>query len=210
MALRSPTSRAFYQRTRDLHLYAGLFVSPFVLVYAISAIVLNHAVLPWGSRQAPPVRSDTVRVAVVDGENSLAVAAQVRRQIGVRGEIGFVSRKPGSPRLSFPIQTPGRTTRVQVDLSAGRATLEQRESGAWDAMIYLHKMPGPHNANIRGNWLFTRLWGWLADTTVYALLFLSASGVYLWTALRADRRTGLLLLGAGVLTFALLVLAVVA
>ena len=203
-------AKSFYRRTRDLHLYVGLFLSPFVLVYAVSAILLNHAALPWGSRAGPPLASHTIRVAVVDGENSLDVAAQVRRQIGVRGEIGFVSRKPGSPRLSFPIETPGRTTRVRVDLAAGTATLERRESGVWDALIYLHKMPGPHNANIRGNWLFTRLWGWLADGAVYALLFLSASGIYLWTALKADRRTGLVFLGAGVLSFALLVLAVVA
>lgn len=210
MPVRTPTSRALYRRTRDLHLYAGLFVSPFVLVYAISAILLNHATLPWGSRTAPPAQTRTVRVAVHDTADALAAAAEVRRQIGVRGEIGFVSRKPGSARLAFPIESPGRTTRVRVDLSTGLATVERHESGPWDALVYLHKMPGPHNASIRGNWLFTRLWRWLADGTVYALLFLSASGVYLWTALRADRRTGLLFLGAGVLSFALLVAAVVA
>jgi hypothetical protein len=71
-------------------------------------------------------------------------------------------------------------------------------------------MPGPHNANIRGNWPFTRLWGWLADTTVYLLLFLSATGVYLWTALRAERRAGLVVLGAGALSFAVIVAALVA
>jgi hypothetical protein len=205
-----PLAKSIYRRTRDLHLYVGLFLSPFVLVYAVSAILLNHAALPWGHRAGPPVESRTIRVAVVDGENSLDVAAQVRRQIGVRGEIGFVSRTPGSPRLSFPIETPGRTTRVRVDLAAGTATVERRDSGVWDALIYLHKMPGPHNASVRGNWPFTRLWGWLADGAVYALLFLSASGVYLWTALRADRRTGMVFLGAGVLSFALLALAVVA
>jgi hypothetical protein len=198
-----------YRRTRDLHLYAGLFATPFVLVYAVSVLLLNHAYLPWGGRGG---RTDTrtVRIAVRDTADGLAVARQVRDQIGVRGEIDYVSRKPGSPRLSFPIHSPGRTTAVRVDLAAGTATVERTDTGVWDATIYLHKMPGPHNATIRGNWVFTRLWGWLADATVYLLLFLSVSGIYLWTVLKAQRRAGLLFLGAGAVTFVALVVGIVA
>jgi len=205
-----PRSKSLYRWTRDLHLYAGLFASPFVIVYAVSALLLVHAYLPWGGRSAPPSETRTVRIAVRDAEDGLAVASQVRAQVGVRGEIGYVARKPGSPRLNFPIESPGRTTSVHVDLAAGTATVETKPTGVWDALIYLHKMPGPHNANIRGNWLFTRLWGWLADASVYLLLFLSASGIYLWLVLRAERRTGLIALGAGVLSFMAIVTALVA
>jgi hypothetical protein len=45
---------------------------------------------------------------------------------------------------------------------------------------------------------------------MYLLLILSTSGIYLWAVLKADRRTGLLVLGAGVLSFAAIVFAVVA
>jgi len=38
-------------------------------------------------------------------------------------------------------------------------------------MIYLHKMPGQHNAAVRGNWVWMQLWRWLADSTVYLVLF---------------------------------------
>ena len=205
-----PTWKSLYRWTRDLHLYAGLFVSPFVLVYAVSAILLVHAYLPWGGRATAPVQTRTVRVAVRDAEDGLAVASQVRAQIGVRGEIGFVGRKPGSPRLGFPIESPGRTTSVRVDLATGIATVETKSTGVWDALVWLHKMPGPHNANIRGNWVLTRLWGWLADTSVYLLLFLSVSGIYLWFVLRAERRSGLVMLGAGVLSFTAIVVALAA
>ena len=40
-----------------------------------------------------------------------------------------------------------------------------------------------------------------ADATVYLLLFLSLSGVYLWTMLRAERRVGVILLSAGAVSF---------
>ena len=207
---RAPRSTSLYRWTRDVHLYVGLFVSPFVLVYAVSAILLNHAYLPWGGQDARPAETRTVRVAVTDAEDGLAVARQVRAQVGVRGEIGFVSRKAGSPRLGFPIETPGRTTHVRVDLATGMTTLERRDTGVWDATIWLHKMPGPHNVKLRGNWVFTRLWSWLADGTVYLLLFLSATGIYLWTVLKAQRRTGLLFLGAGALSFVAIVVGIVA
>lgn len=203
-------AKSVYRFTRDLHLYAGLFVSAFVLVYAVSAIQLNHSLMPWGGRGVHPSESRVARVAVVDAENGLDVARQVQQQIRVPGEIGYVSRKPGTQRISFPIETPGRTTSVRVDLATGLATIERKDTGVWDAMIYLHKMPGPHNANIRGNWIFTRLWGWLADASVYLLLFLSASGIYLWTVAKAERRTGLLFLGAGVLSFFVIVIGIVA
>jgi hypothetical protein len=45
---------------------------------------------------------------------------------------------------------------------------------------------------------------------VYLLLLLSATGIYLWTVLKAQRRTGLLFLGAGALSFVAIVVAIVA
>lgn len=194
---------------RDLHLYAGLFVSPFVVVYAISAILLNHAYLPWGGDDGT-VETRSVNVRIPDDTNTLDVARQVREQIGARGEIGFVSRNRRNQRISFPIEIPGVTTTVRVDLRTGVAELERKETGVWAGMVYLHKMPGPHNVNIRGNWILTRIWGWVADGSVYLLLFVSASGIYLWAVLRAERKAGLVFLGAGALSFILLVLGIVA
>ncbi len=77
-------------------------------------------------------------------------------------------------------------------------------------MVFLHKMPGPHNVSIRGNSLYLQVWRVLTDATVYAILFLTLSGVYLWVVLRAERRVGLLFLGAGAASLGSLVYALVA
>ena len=50
----------------------------------------------------------------------------------------------------------------------------------------------------------------VADATAYLVLFITISGIYLWFALRAERRLGLLLLLAGAGTFWGLVYAVAA
>ena len=50
-----------------------------------------------------------------------------------------------------------------------------------------------------------RAWRTLADATVYLVLFVTLSGVYLWYVLKAERRIGLILLAAGGISFAALV-----
>ncbi len=206
---RSTPPRRRYLGIRDLHLYLGLLVSPFVVAYALTAIFFVHAWLPWGGAESGEPATRTVRVSARADSSSLIMAERIRSQIGVAGEIDYVNRDMHAQRLSFPIHGPGRRARVVVDLRTGLAEVELRETGVWDGLVWLHKMPGPHNAAIRGNWSVTRAWWWLADATAYLLLFLSASGVYLWSVIRAERRTGLLFLGGGALTFLLLLFVVV-
>lgn len=203
-------SRRFHRTTRALHLYLGLFISPVLLVYAISVVLLNHAYLPWGGTDDANASTRTLSVSVPDAENSLDLAKGIREQLGESAEIGYVNLNQEERRLTFPLEKPGEHSMVRVDLATGVAEIETRQSGVWDAMIYLHMMPGPHNVAIRGNWFFTRLWGWVADATVYLTLFLTATGVYLWALLKAERRVGLIVLGSGALSFFLLVFALLA
>ena len=78
-----------------------------------------------------------------------------------------------------------------------------RENGQWVVQIRNEFAPDDfvnlfrNNAAIRGNWVYMRVWRWLADAAVYLVLFLSLSGIYLWAVLRAERRTGLALIAAG-------------
>jgi hypothetical protein len=203
-----PPRRSFYQSLRSLHLYAGLFVSPFVVMFAVSAIVLNHAYLPWGANGPSEMRRSLV--SIPSDTSALEIAKSVRTQLGMQGEIGYVGRDRSSGRMNFPIQAPGRTIKVSLDLATGRTQTTTSKEGIWAALVYLHKMPGPHNATIRGNWAVTKAWGWFADANVYLLLFVSVSGLYLWAVIGAERKAGLLFLGAGMLSFTLLVVGLVA
>jgi hypothetical protein len=95
------------------------------------------------------------------------------------------------------VTQPRRQATVELRLADRTATITEGRTGIADAMVYLHKMPGPHNVNIRGNSAHVTAWRWFADGTVYLLLFVSASGVYLWAVLKAERRIGLGLLAVG-------------
>jgi hypothetical protein len=121
-------------------------------------------------------------------------------QIDLAGEVGFTRYTTADGRFSFPVSRPGLEMLVEVDLAARTVTVSRRATTLWEAFAYLHKMPGPHNAAIRGNWIGTQIWRPFADATIYLLLFISISGLYLWWAIRAERLIGLTFLTAGAAT----------
>jgi hypothetical protein len=204
--------KQFYQWMRDLHLYFGLFISPFILIFAASVFFLNHGKLPVA---APPSLTVFHDVRIPEGIEQLQGRAAVDRarailpQVGVSGEIGFLRLARTERHLTFPVSRPGLEATVDVDLEARSAAVSQRRTSVWEALAYLHKSPGPHNAALRGNWFWTRVWRIFADATIYVTLFISLSGVYLWFALKAERRVGLALMTAGAVSFFGIVYAVI-
>ncbi len=186
---------------RNLHLYLGLIVSPFVIVFALSAILLNHPSAPVNQRGT--VTETSVRVpegiAGLEGMPRVQALQGVLAQIGVSGEIGWVSVDRKLNTMTVPLTRPGIETTVRLDLDRQRAFIETKRRGFAEALHWLHKMPGPHLVNIRGNWVYTRIWRWLADASVYLLLLITLTGVYLWAVLRSERQVGLVLLAAGAL-----------
>jgi hypothetical protein len=204
--------RRFYIVTRDLHLYIGLFLSPFVLIFAISVFYLVHSSLAERETASAgrliadlPITEEIERLTGREQVNALRPALD---RAGVKGEVGFIRRIPKEHRLVFSVSVPGRETAVDLNLLARSAMVSERRTGISDALVYLHKMPGPHNADIRVNSPFMRAWRLLADVSSYGLLFLTLSGVYLWAVLRAERRIGIALLSLGTVSFLGLIYAI--
>jgi hypothetical protein len=196
--------KGFYTWTRDLHLYLGLFISPFVLLFAASVFFLNHAKVAVDVTTSEETVQGIQLPDVSDGPQNMervAAAKKILDQLRVTGEIGFVQYQRKERRLVIPVSKPGLETKITVDLDTRSASTSRRTTGFWEALAYLHKMPGPHNAAIRGNWIGTRAWQWFADGTIYSILFITASGLYLWFSLRAERRIGVMLLAAGAVSF---------
>lgn len=200
-----------YRLTRDLHLYMGLFVSPFVLLFAASVFFLNHGKV-LRPAHGPEKRFEGLRIPAgltdARGADAIAPVRQILEQCQITGEIGFVSRLRKEQRLVVPVTRPGIETTVVIDLAARSATSSSRTMGVWETLGYLHKSPGPHNVNIRGNWVWTRAWRWAADATIYGVLFLSMTGLYLWFAIRAERRVGFVLLVSGAVSLLGIIVAI--
>ena len=195
-----------YRFIRDLHLYLGLFISPFVLVFAVSVFFLVHSWLPRIASEtfttrvvsALPLPGDLQKLS---GRPLIDALKPALEKADVRGEVGFVRHLVKEEKLIIPVTIPGRETTVSVNIASREATIVTRETGLADALVILHKFPGQHVPNIRMNWFAMKAWGWMADATVYLILFISVSGIYLWYVLRTERSVGFILLFAGALSF---------
>jgi len=189
-----------YRWTRDLHLYIGLFISPFLLLFAISVFFLNHAkVQPdrWSEQRTVSRLDVPADIGTRKGTAAVEAARAIAVRAGIDGEIGFTRVVRDTNHFVFPVSKPGREASIDVDVAARTASISTRPTSLLESLAYLHKMPGPHNADIRGNWMPTRLWRGAADLTIYLTLFVTITGVVLWWALRAERRVGLVLLSLG-------------
>jgi hypothetical protein len=194
-----------------MHLYAGLFISPLLLAFSLSVFFLVHAWTPGVSIPGSPAPQPSTRsvtglavpagIAQLKGRPQIDALRPVLDALGVHGEVNFVRGIPKENRLVVPVIVPGRETSVDLNIATSSAVITETTSGAWAATIYLHKMPGQHNAAVRGNWFWLQVWKWFADATVWLVLFLTLSGIYLWAVLRAERRVGFALLATGVLSF---------
>jgi hypothetical protein len=203
---------SFVRWMRELHLYGGLFIGPFVLVFAASVFFLVHAWLPQavarpaGQRVAADLPLPA-NLGELSGRERIDALRPALERAGVHGEVGWIEHFVKENRLVVPVAVPGRLTTVSIDLAKREASIEERRTGLASALIELHKSPGPHLVGLRMNWFWMRVWfGW-ADATVYLLLGLTVSGVCLWYPLRRERRPGLALLAAGAVSFSSLVYA---
>lgn len=197
--------KQFYPFVRSLHLYFGLFISPFVLIFGLSALCFNHPAIlnslsPMGATQETRTKLDRIPYDTTD----LRTARAIIEKLGIEGDVDFINQN--DDMISFPVNKPGLRTHITVDKRTDSVRISQQEEGAYRAMTFLHSMPGQHNVKVRGNSVFMKVWRVLADVTVYLLLFLSISGVFLWYFLKAERNVGYFSITLGVIVFAFLLL----
>ncbi len=177
-----------------------------MLVFSLSVFFLVHSWLPRIGSETSTTRVVTAWPlpgdwATLSGRPLIDALKPALEKAGVRGEVGFVRHLVQEERLIIPVTLPGRETTVSISISSREATIVTRETGLADALVTLHKSPGPHGPAIRMNWFYMRAWRWMVDATVYLVLLVLVSGLYLWYVLRAERTVGVVLLLAGALSF---------
>lgn len=192
--------KKYYPSIRALHLYIGLLISPFVLIFAGSVLVFNHPgyinkMTPGKNLSAINTRLDSIPFRSTDALTAKAIILK----LGITGEIDFINKNDSS--LFFPVRTPGVINRIRVNTLNGMVSITRSDEGTLRGLTFLHAMPGPHNVAMRGNSGFIKIWRYIADTIVYSLLFLTVSGVFLWYFLQSERRLGIYALVFGFLVF---------
>jgi hypothetical protein len=168
----------------QLHLYAGLFCSAYLLVYGVTSLAFNHA---WGAgAKAGAAREWRAEVAPPQAAEPQAMAEEIRDRLGLMGWAppGEV-RGDGSTSLRFTVERPGKSYKIQWQRRQGLAQVRETRKGFWPVLKAMHGLRAPPpNAN------FLHAWGWYTEITTFLVVFVALSGLYLWRARRIELFVG--------------------
>ena len=185
---------------RRTHLYLGLFLLPWVIMFGVSSIPLNHTgeaeQAAWTRVAEVPFTAEVPK----QSESLRPLGAKMMAAAGVSG--GFYVNKP-NPRL-VNVNHPNflHPTRITYQIDQGTLIAERRE------FVFRQLLTGMHTRggyNLGGFW--DGVWAVFVDIFSLALLAWMASGLIMWWKLPGTglRLWGWLALAGGALCFAVII-----
>jgi len=190
---------------RRLHLYLGLLLVPWFLVYAVSAIFFNHGQFFGGFLQPDGpewvVRFDRpYQRPVHAGADLRATAADILRDVGL--ERAYGAHRPNPKRLNIWAFSFLKTTRLTYFIDEGRLLAEDKRFRLDHAFTGIHARGGFAQES-----LLSDAWAVVVDLVGIGLILWVITGVYMWWRDRRLRLWGGLALGGGAVCFVVLLLA---
>ena len=187
----------FAHFVRRAHLYTGLFLLPWVIMFGVSTIPINHQSpepaqwtrLAERSFDAPvPASSDNLR----------PLGREMMNAAGLEGGYYVYRVNPrqvqaGHPRFLAPL-------RISYFPEERRLVVEQRPFSLRPFLSGMHTRGG---YDMGGFW--DSVWALFVDAVSIGLILWIASGIYMWWGLPSTRRWGWIALAGGAICFAVII-----
>ena len=187
---------------RRVHMYTGLFLAPWMLMYALSTLVMTHReyVLSLYPSKSPAL----VTERELDYTRSFPAAAtreqigqQILRDVGLDGTHNLSGGRDGKP-LVINRQHALTARRLTFDPATHKIVIQREEFRASTFLERMHRRRGYNQP-----YALEDTWGFTVDFAVVVMAFWSLSGIWLWWELKATRAWGALALASGVGLFAI-------
>lgn len=181
---------------RRIHMYAGLFLAPWVLMYAISTIAMNHR--DHLGTKAPEFTREYERAypaVFSDDVTPRQKGEQILRDLGMEGAF-TVGRPSADGTIVINRQDLVRPRRVTYTPSTGAVVVEAAEVTPPQVLERMHRRRG-YAQTFAQDWI----WGWIVEAFVIVSLVWAFTGLWMWWELRVTRRLGALCLVGGLATF---------
>jgi hypothetical protein len=173
-----------YRWLRGTHLSLGAFCCAFLLMYGVSALQMAHFNL------RPAVTETTIALRADGAADARAVARQLMERGAVRGVLRNVTATDDGFR--FRVERMGVAHQVTWSRTRGEAHIRTQDAGVLGALNRIH-----HTAGLWHESPLLNAWGVFVAIVSAALVLLSATGIYLWFKLKRLRKSGALVLAAG-------------
>ncbi len=174
-----------YRWMRNAHLLVGLLSVPMLLMYGLSAIGMAHPT--WFSAK-PQVREQVVQINPAPaGSDGRALARDLMQQCGLRGVLKAVQPTATGYHLEFG--RVGTSYAVDYDRISGEARIRTTTLTFMGMLNRLH-----HIGTVRSPSLAVNALGALVLLVSVCVVWLAASGIYLWFQFHRERVIGSVLL----------------
>ena len=190
---------------RSLHLYTGLFLSPWMLVYATSAFCLNHDAWVRELFHVVPPSWELVReVSFVPAESFPVApddqASAILQKLGLDGP-HHIQVVPATQPLTIIRQSGGGNYRITWHRERSVVAIERQQPfSALRLLHFLHFRGGYRQA-----YAAVILWAIIVDAVAISLWLWVISGVYLWMRRPNKRKLGTVCVVMGCALFVALV-----
>ena len=204
-----------FRFVRSIHLYLALFLAPWVLVYGLSTLFMNHMSFfqgfygkDWGGSYVEkemvygkplPVKEEPGGASRIDAE---AAGRQILRDLGMDGAYWADARRDGS-RITVnrnDIIAPRQITYTPAD----KQLVVKRQT--FQLPLFLRRL---HTRRGYGSsYLADDVWAFVLDLLIVSILAWSVTGLWMWYKMKPTRRWGTLCAATGSVLFAVFLLAI--
>ena len=194
----------FDKINRRAHLYLGLFLMPWLLMYGVSSFIVIHQ--SWFPRDRPArevlFEKTYTRAVNMQGANNSpelrATAQEILKDNDLEGAFWVDKPKPDTlhiERFTF------RDSISLIYSSQDQKLKAEHQSIRWSQV--------PMRMHFRGGFLqpgfWQKFWGLLVDVACVGIIIWVVSGLIMWWRLPRFRAWGAIAVGGGILSFFLLI-----
>jgi hypothetical protein len=194
---------SFDKVNRRTHLYLGLFLMPWLLMYGVSSFIIIHQSWFGADKQRERetlYEKEYHRPIRTDGDLR-AAAQEILRDCNLEGAFWVDKPKPDTlhiDRFSF-----WDSTSLTYSIKDQKLKVERQRMKLPQGVIRMHFRGG-----YRQPTFWDQFWGLLVDIACIGIIVWVASGLVMWWRLPRLRSWGAIAVGGGMLSFLLLVLTI--
>jgi hypothetical protein len=192
---------------RRTHMYLALFLTPWLVIYALSGFILNHRasffpVPTVGREPAQPAfekigerEYDTV---FSDDADARMIGAKVLQDVGLAGSFS-IQGDARQPRLVIMRSAASAVYRVTYLRTEKKVQIERQQ---FNLPMFLNRAHFRHG--FTQPFAASMSWAVIVDLVIVALVFWVLSGLWMWWEIKPARTWGAVFGLAGAALFALL------
>ncbi|NWF84778.1 MAG: hypothetical protein HXY18_13225 [Bryobacteraceae bacterium] len=191
--------------SRRTHLYLGLGLLPWFLVYAVSSIPFSHNQYFESLDKAKGLPNWTPRferhyeIAIPETGSLRPAGARILKDTGIQGAFGAYRQGPN--QINVYVHSFWKSTQLKYFIAEKRLVAEDKRF-RWDHFLTgMHAKGGFEQGGLHD------VWGVIVDFVCLGMLLWVLTGVLMWWKLPSTRAWGWAALAAGCASFALFLVA---